>query len=63
MVVGSINSIICTNDCNENKSKEVRRKFQFIGETNSKLQINVELAKKASCEMYITKDIELPTNS
>jgi len=34
MVIGSINSIICTNDCHENKSKEVRRKFQLASEIN-----------------------------
>lgn len=33
MVVGSINSIICTNDCHANKRKEVRLKFQFVGVT------------------------------
>lgn len=36
MVIGSINSIICTNDCYENKRKEVRRKFQFVGMTSTK---------------------------
>lgn len=30
MVIGSINSIICTNDCYENKRKEVRRNFQKV---------------------------------
>lgn len=36
MVIGSINSIICTNDCYENKRKEVRRKFQASVESESK---------------------------
>ncbi len=34
MVIGSINSIICTNDCYENKRKEVRRNFQVNGAIN-----------------------------